>query len=107
MLADVKSHPQSAECIAGDTSQCYSASHFEQYSTLRMEQTDIDALTKQHLSEFDTDLHRIYPDFDTYPAAVKKSALRHDLQPWRKRHREQVSQLYGSDQGPGLAESRR
>lgn len=73
MLADVKSHPQSAECLAGDTSKCYAASHFAQYSTLRLEQADIDALTKKHLTDFDADLHRIYADFDTYPAAVKKS----------------------------------
>lgn len=73
MLADVESHPQSAECLAGDNTQCYPASHFEQYSTLHLEQADIDALTKKHLNDFDADLHRIYPDFDTYPAAVKKA----------------------------------
>lgn len=72
MLGDVESHPQSAECIAGDNSQCYPASHYSQYSKLRMTQDDIDALTKKHLADFDTNLHTIYPDFDTYPAAVKK-----------------------------------
>lgn len=73
MLAAVESHAQPAECIAGKTSKCYAATHFKQYSTLTLEQADIDALTKKHLTDFDSDLHKIYKDFDTYPAAVKKA----------------------------------
>ncbi|MBB1060041.1 hypothetical protein [Marilutibacter spongiae] len=63
---------QSAECIAGNPRRCNTANSYAGENALRLEEDTINQLCQTRLAnEFTPGLHRIYPDFDSYPSKVQ------------------------------------
>ncbi len=47
------------------------ASFYKNHTTLKLSETDINALTDKHIDSFEGELKRIFPDFSTLPSEVR------------------------------------